>query len=137
MIVVDTAIWVDHLRSSVAALVDLLSDDRVYMHPHVLGELSLSSFQHRERWLERLATLPQAPLVRDGDVRQLITVTGLFGTGIGYVDSHLLASTRLLPGGSLWTRDKRLHAQAERLSVAYQPQDLLRPAHNKLANRSH
>jgi len=54
-------------------------------------------------------------------VLHLIDRHGLWGTGIGYTDAHLLASALLTPGGRLWTRDKRLHDQAERLSVAFPP----------------
>ncbi|MCH1999619.1 VapC toxin family PIN domain ribonuclease, partial [Achromobacter xylosoxidans] len=45
----------------------------------------------------------------------------LFGKGIGYVDLHLLASTRLTPGAALWTRDKRLQALATTLGLAVDP----------------
>lgn len=119
MILVDTSIWIDHLRATDAELARLLTLERVVMHPHVLGELALGDLRDREPRLARLQRLPQAPLARDAHVQELISNTKLFGTGIGYSDAHILASTRLLPGAHLWTRDKRLHAQAERLGVAY------------------
>lgn len=119
MILVDTSIWIDHLRTSDAELSRLLTLERVVMHPHVLGEVALGNLRDQERRLARLELLPQAPLARDALVRQLIVNGKLFGTWIGYTDAHLLASTRLLPGARLWTRDKRLHAQAERLGVAF------------------
>jgi predicted nucleic acid-binding protein len=51
-------------------------------------------------------------------VLRFIDREALYGRGIGYVDAHLLASARLTAGGSLWTRDKRLHAVAGQLGLA-------------------
>ncbi len=41
------------------------------------------------------------------------------GQGIGYIDVHLLAAVALEGTARLWTRDKRLHIAAERLSLAH------------------
>ncbi len=121
MIIVDTGIWVDHLKASDQLLAVLGERLEALVHPYVLGELALGSLPDRRRLLERMSVLPQPPLARHAHVMQLIEAEQLFSTGIGYVDAHLLASARLLPGGRLWTRDKRLQAQAERLGVAYLP----------------
>lgn len=89
------------------------------VHPYVIGELALGSLPDRARLLARFAEMPQPPLARHTHVMQLIEAEELFSTGIGYVDAHLLASARLLRGSLIWTRDKRLHVQAERLGIAY------------------
>jgi hypothetical protein len=68
-----------------------------------------------------MSRMPQPPLARHADVMRLIEVQQLHSTGIGYVDAHLLASARLTPGGKLWTRDTRLHVQADRLGIAFEP----------------
>ena len=118
MILVDTAIWVDHLRVGDADLVALLENRRVLGHPWVAGELALGQLSAREELLSLLANLPQAQVAGDREVMTLIERRQLFRRGIGYVDAQLLAATLLTEGARLWTRDKRLTAVAEDLSIA-------------------
>ena len=118
MILVDSSVWVDHLRSGDATLARLLDDGRVIAHPFVVGELALGSLRQRELILTALQDLPQAVVASDIEVLRFINQQALYGLGIGYVDAHLLASARLTAGGSLWTRDKRLQAVADQLGVA-------------------
>lgn len=113
MILVDTSIWIDHLREGDAALSRLLDGARVLGHPFVLGELALGRLRQRELVLGALAELPQAVLASDDEVLRFINAAGLAGSGIGYVDAHLLAAVRLTAGASLWTRDKRLAAATQ------------------------
>jgi len=118
MILVDTSVWIDHLRNAEPALVRLLEGGRVLAHPFVTGELALGSLRQRDVILGALQDLPQAVAARDDEVLRFIDQNALFGLGIGYVDVHLLAAVRLTPGVSLWTRDKRLRAVAERLRLS-------------------
>ena len=118
MILVDTSVWVDHLRTGDRVLVDLLETGQVLAHPFVIGELALGSLRQRELVLATLQDLPRANVATDQEALHFITRHTLFGFGIGYVDAHLLASVRLTAGAALWTRDKRLHGVAERLGVA-------------------
>jgi predicted nucleic acid-binding protein len=118
VILVDSSVWVDHLRSGDATLARLLDDGRVIAHPFVVGELALGSLRQRELILTALQNLPQAVVASDIEVLRFIDQQALYGLGIGYVDAHLLASVRLTAGGSLWTRDKRLQSVADRLGVA-------------------
>jgi predicted nucleic acid-binding protein len=118
VILVDSSIWVDHLRIGNAKLARMLDDGRVISHPFVVGELALGSLRRRESILSSLQELPQAVVASDAEVLRFINQQALHGLGIGYVDAHLLASVRLTAGGSLWTRDKRLQAVADRLGVA-------------------
>lgn len=117
MILVDTSIWIDHLRSGDAQLVTLLQSDQVLGHPWVTGELALGNLARRNEVLGLLHNLPQATVATDLEVMTLIDHHRLFGLGIGYVDAHLLASARLSAGAKLWTRDKRLHASAVQLQL--------------------
>ncbi len=117
VILVDTSVWVEHLRRGDERLAALLEDELVLVHPHVIGELFLGQLRQRDA-LSDLMDLPVANLASDGEVLQFIERETLHGTGIGYVDAHLLAATRLTPGATLWTRDRRLLAAAERLSLA-------------------
>lgn len=122
MILVDANIWIDHLRGRIDPDLDeLVLNEEAAMHPHVLGEIALGSFRNRTRVLMRLERLPVPNVAREGHVLFMIDEHELWSTGIGYSDAHLLASARISPDGYVWTRDKRLHAQAERLGVAYVP----------------
>jgi predicted nucleic acid-binding protein len=92
-------------------------------HPFVIGELALGALRQREVFLQRVRELPSALVASHDEVLTLILGNGLSGSGIGYVDAHLLASVRLTPDARLWTRDQRLLTVAERLSLAARPHD--------------
>ena len=118
MILVDTSIWVEHLRARSTALAKLLEEGQVLAHPFVIGELALGRLEPRDVILNALLDLPCARSATDDEVLHLIDQEGLAGLGIGYVDAHLLAAVRLSAGASLWTRDKRLRQAADRMGVA-------------------
>jgi hypothetical protein len=122
LILVDTSVWVDHLRRDNAQLAGLLNAGRVLMHPFVIGELALGHMRRREAVLALLSGLPRAAVATDAEVLRFIDHQALFGRGIGYLDAHLLAAVRLMAGVELWTKDKRLHHVAEGLGFAMQPQ---------------
>jgi predicted nucleic acid-binding protein len=118
VILVDTSVWIDHLNASDAMLVSLLGQERVLTHPYVIGEISLGSLRNRKVVLDALLDLPRAPIATPEEAFYLIEHEGLFNRGIGYVDTSLLASARLRPGISIWTRDKRLRKVADELGLA-------------------
>jgi predicted nucleic acid-binding protein len=117
MILVDSSIWIDYINKGEPALDRLLIDLEVYMHPHVLGEVALGSIRRREQLLPRLLDLPCPRVVEDGYVLDLIDRETLWSTGLSFTDAHLLASALQTFDTLIWTRDKALRAQAERLSV--------------------
>jgi hypothetical protein len=117
MILLDSSIWIDHLRRVETRVVEFLADGQVLVHPFVVAEVALGSLARRDVVIEVLEALPQAPIALHHEVMTLIEYERLFGLGIGYIDVHLLASARL-SGAPLWTRDRRLHAAADRLGVA-------------------
>lgn len=121
MILVDTSIWVDHLRTSNAALIQLLDNGAVLAHPWVTGELALGNLSHREEVIWLLRDLPQASVADDDEILRLIEGKELFGAGIGYVDAQLLSATKLSAEATLWSNDRRLSAAAVRLGVDFQP----------------
>ncbi|KVX62244.1 type II toxin-antitoxin system VapC family toxin [Burkholderia stagnalis] len=121
MILVDTSVWIDHLRANDATLAALLDTDKVLVHPFVIGELALGSLRNRHIVLDALRDLPAAVTATDEEVQRLIDDAPLHGLGIGYVDAHLLASVRLTAGSRLWTRDRRLLSAADRLQLAAHP----------------
>jgi len=118
VILVDTSVWVEHLRSASAILSALLEDGGVLGHPFVLGELALGNLRQRDDILRALQRLPQATSASHLEVLQFIDREALYGRGIGYVDAHLLAAARLTAGSKLWTRDRRLQVVAGQLGLA-------------------
>lgn len=118
MILVDTSVWIDHLRVGDPQLAELLQDGRVLAHPWVIGELSLGRLSRRSEILGLLRNLPQAKTATEAEVLALVQHQQLFGLGIGYVDAQLLAATLLTTGTDLWTRDRRLAAVAAQLGLA-------------------
>jgi predicted nucleic acid-binding protein len=119
VILVDTSIWVGHLRSGDKLLSRLLDSGRVLAHPFVIGELALGTLGQRHIVLNALLDLPNASIATEAEVLSFIDRHALFGRGIGYVDAHLLAAVRLTTGAELWTSDRRLHDAAAALSLAY------------------
>ena len=118
MILVDTSIWIDHLRTGDPELTELLRESQVLGHPWVTGELALGHLSRRSEILGLLHNLPQAAVATDDEVLTLIDKRQLFGLGIGYVDAHLLSATALTPAARLWTRDKRLALVAAQHGLA-------------------
>ncbi|CAB3724635.1 type II toxin-antitoxin system VapC family toxin [Achromobacter kerstersii] len=122
MILVDTSIWVDHLGAArEPRLEQLLNNEYVLMHPFIVGELALGSLGKRDMVLGAMTLLPQAVRASHDEAIHFLHAERLFGKGIGYVDLHLLASTRLTPGASLWTKDKRLRSVAVALNLSVEP----------------
>jgi predicted nucleic acid-binding protein len=118
MMLVDTSVWIEHLRLASGLLGALLDGGEVLGHPFVIGELALGNLRQRDDILRALRRLPQATSASHTEVLQFIDREMLFGRGIGYVDAHLLAAARLTAGTRLWTRDRRLHAVATQLGLA-------------------
>jgi predicted nucleic acid-binding protein len=119
VILVDTSVWIDHLRSGEAALATALQGGRVLIHPFVLGELACGNLENRGEVLRLLGALPAAPTATDPEVLGLIERRALMGRGIGYIDVHLLASTALTADARIWTRDRRLATVAAELELAF------------------
>lgn len=121
MILVDTSVWIGHLRRGDAHLVDLLEQGEVGTHPMVIGELACGNLPWRKEVLALLSRLPMAPVASDAEALGFIEANRLMGRGIGYIDVHVLASALLADGTRLWTDDARLAGAARRLFVGYEP----------------
>ena len=119
MILVDTSVWIDHLRGADRGLEHALLTGLILTHPFVIGEIALGQLRERTRLLENLHELPMAVVAADDEVLRLIDRANLFGRGIGYVDAHLLAAARLSGNAALWTRDRLLRDAAQHLGLAY------------------
>jgi hypothetical protein len=116
LILVDTSVWIDHLRQGDVILADMLEHGRVISHPFVIGELATGNLRHREVILHALRGLPRAAVAQDGEVLDFIGRESLFGSSLGFIAVHLLAAVRLTPGALLFTRDRRLDQAAARMS---------------------
>jgi hypothetical protein len=120
MILVDTSVWIEHLRIGEEGLATLLNGGRVLAHPFVIGELACGNLRNRTEVLELLKGLPQAPVASQEEVLFFVESNELMGQGIGFVDAHLLAATAVSAASRIWTLDKRLGRVAAKLDVAYQ-----------------
>lgn len=119
MILVDTSVWIDHLRVGDERLVELLNSSQVLAHPFVIGELACGNLHKREDVLRLLNDLPQAPVASHEEALHIIESNKLMGRGIGYIDAHLLASVALANTVFIWTRDKPLQKIARKLKLAF------------------
>lgn len=120
MILVDTSVWVDHLRSRESNLAAALDSGQVLMHPFVLGELACGNLKNRGEVLTLLGRLPQAPTATDAEALGFIERRALMDRGIGYIDVHLLASVVLSGTARLWTWDKHLAVVAAEWELAFE-----------------
>jgi hypothetical protein len=118
MVLVDTSVWVNHLRRGDIQLEELLLNGEVICHSFVIGELACGNINNRSEILALLQALPKAPTIDLAEYLYFIEQNHLIGTGIGFVDVHLLASAQL-SGIPLWTNDKKLKETALQLKVFY------------------
>jgi predicted nucleic acid-binding protein len=119
MILVDTSVWINHLRDNDEHLKQLLLKGSVMCHSHVIGELACGNIKNRKEILTFLKALPIAPLIEFNEYLYFVEKHQLNGIGIGFVDIHLLASSKLAQT-KLWTADKRLNTTASKLGINYQ-----------------
>ena len=117
MVLADTSVWIDHFRRGDGRLAELLERGDVVMHPFIVGELLLGNVA-KAGIVDDLNILPKSIVASADEVLNFITDRKLPGSGIGYVDAHLLAAAALTPETGVWTRDKRLLAVAQSLSLA-------------------
>ena len=121
-ILIDTSVWIDHLRTNSPTLRRLLENDLVVCHPLVIGEIACGSIRHRAEVLESLALLPTAPTIDYEELLTFLETHKLFGQGLGWIDVHLLAST-MLQQVTLWTLDQSLRNAARKLRCHFESPD--------------
>jgi len=120
VVLVDTSVWVSHFRHGEPHLAKLLIDAPVACHSFIIGELACGNIANRTEILNLLRSLPVAPAVNLDEYLYFVEQNQLHGSGIGFVDIHLLAAAKLA-GVPLWTRDKNLHQAAVGLDLSYSP----------------
>jgi predicted nucleic acid-binding protein len=119
VIIVDTSVWIEHLRRGEPALEIALDAGHVLMHPFILGELACGNLNRRVEVLSLMRELPQAPVALGVETLEFIDRRKLMGRGIGYVDVHLLASAVPTGSAQLWTRERRLASVAKELGHGF------------------
>ena len=118
MVIVDTSIWVTHLRQGSRQLEKLLMNAEVMCHPFIIGELACGHLNNRNEIISLFQSLPMAPTIEFDEFLYFIDRNHLTGKGVGFVDVHLLASAQLI-GVPLWTADKRLKSAADLLELTF------------------
>ena len=118
MVIVDTSVWIAHLRQHNTDLESLLQEAEVMTHEFVLGELACGNIKNRKEFLSLLEVLPSASVVNQNEFLHFVESNSLMGSGVGFVDVHLLASAQLMKF-PLWTRDEKLHQAAIKLKLSY------------------
>jgi predicted nucleic acid-binding protein len=114
---VDTSVWIDHFQTKNHKLAQLLESELVLMHPFVFGEIALGQQKNKARVLSDLGTLKVATMASDPEVVSVIDRFGLAGSGVGYIDAHLLASAMLTGQTHIWTHDRRMNLIAQRMAL--------------------
>jgi hypothetical protein len=117
LILADTSIWIDHLRSGNREMRKHLGQGQVVIHPFIIAELALGSLRKRTKTLALLDLLPQVEVAQVTEVRVTIEARRLYSLGIGLTDAHLIAAVFINPSTLLWTKDKRLRKAAEALGI--------------------
>ena len=117
MILVDTSVWIDHFRSAEAAMRTLLVSGQITIHPFVIGELIMGNLTPLDASIAYLSAMPRVDPVSESQLYDCVTKHKLSGTGMGFVDAHLLAAAEQNRGLRIWTRDKRLALHAERVGL--------------------
>ena len=118
MVLVDTSIWIIHLRQGDRQLEKLLMDAEVMCHPFILGELACGNLKNRSEIISLLQALPMTPTIEFDEFLFFVERNQLMGKGVGFVDVQLLASAQLA-GVQLWTADKRLKSAAGQLKLTF------------------
>jgi predicted nucleic acid-binding protein len=118
MVLVDTSVWIDHFRRANADLAQLLLDQQVLCHRFVIGELACGHLVNRKQILTDLSALPQVQEATHEEAFAFVDRHALHGSGVGWVDVHLLASC-LLSRVRIWSRDKPVRRAAQVLSILY------------------
>lgn len=117
MILADTSVWIDHLRSGIEEMRQHLTRGQIAIHPLVIAELALGTLRDRAKTLALLDALPQVPVANLSEVRMLVEARNLYGRGIGVIDAHLIASVLISAPTLLWTNDKQLRMVADDLGI--------------------
>jgi hypothetical protein len=117
MILADTSIWVDYLRSGNPKMAKLLGEGQIVMHPFIVAEIALGSLHNRRRRLEEMEALLEVRVAQLNEVRHMIEAHSLYSKGIGLTDAHLIASCLMTPGTQLWTHDGAMKKVAKALGI--------------------
>jgi len=117
VILADTSIWVDYLRSRNPEMEERLSRGQIVMHPFIVAEIALGSLHNRRKRLDEMESLLEVKVAQLHEVRHMIEAHTLYSKGIGLTDAHLIASCLMTPGTQMWTRDGNMEKVAKPLGI--------------------
>ena len=117
MILADTSIWVDFLRSRNPEMEERLNRGQIVMHPFIVAEIALGSLHNRRKRLDEMESLLEVKVAQLQEVRHMIEAHSLYSKGIGLTDAHLIASCLMTPGTQLWARDGNMETVAKALGI--------------------
>ncbi|MBN8553975.1 MAG: PIN domain-containing protein [Deltaproteobacteria bacterium] len=117
-VIVDTNIWINHFKNKNSVLEELLTEDRVVLHPFILGELACGNLDRRAEILELFSWLPKSEILSEEEVLSFLASEKIYGKGLGWIDVHLLGAARI-SRAQLWTLDKALLKEAKRFSINF------------------
>jgi predicted nucleic acid-binding protein len=118
VILADSSVWINHFRLRNSTLSALVEVNQIASHPFVVGELACGTLGRRAEVLRELRKLPIVRQAEHEEVLALVEARSLMGRGVGWIDAHLLTAA-LVERVPLWSADRRLHAVASELGVAY------------------
>jgi len=119
MILIDSSVWIDHFRTENSLLSGLLMQGAIVMHEFILGELAIGNFKNRKEILTLLDSIPKLSKLTHDEFLYFLEQNSFYSKGVGFVDIHLLGSTKLA-GVKIWTLDKRLLKLATSLNLNYE-----------------
>lgn len=120
MILADTSVWVNHLRRGDRNLARMLEAESIGLHPFIFGEIAAGNLRNRQRVLSYFASLPQLPIAPENEVHHLLELRRLWGSGLGWIDLHILTATKL-SGWHLYTADRAMQEAGVRLEIPCVP----------------
>ncbi len=120
MILIDSSVWIDHFRNENKVLSTLLLQGAVVMHEFIMSELAIGNFKNRKAILSLLDSIPKLSKLTHDEFIYFLEKNSFYGKGVGFIDIHLLGSTKLA-GVKIWTLDKRLLklARSQKLNYEY------------------
>ncbi len=117
-VLVDTSVWIRHLRTGDARLVALLENAEVLAHPLVIGELACGNLSNRGLFLASMRELPSAVAATHDETLRFVGDRKLWANGIGWIDAQLMASA-LITHCRLWTLDENLNRASDQIGVRF------------------
>jgi predicted nucleic acid-binding protein len=117
-VLVDTSVWIEHIKKTDDVLTKLLRDNLVVVHPFVFGELLLGGMPAESEFAQLLDKTKEKFILYPDTIATMINNSDVVGQGIGLIDTYLLHYCKS-KGLKLYTRDGKLATLATRCGCLY------------------